>query len=262
MSKLADKLRKALRLEAAPIGFRAAARERNPSLLLVVRLGNPDAKKAAAAVEKGADSILISAARPEEADVGAVVQSAGDVPCGVLSEGLDGEAVARLTAGGVDYFVLAADSTPAPALLEEKAGYVLMLEGELSDTYLRSAELLPLEAVFLPQGKRPLTVRALMELRRIAVLTRKPIMVPVAPTAGGAELECLRDSGVSLLLVDFEEPGAMEALPSLRQAVEALPAPRRRREEKMGAVLPRPADFAAAEEEEEEEEEEDDGDDL
>ena len=260
MSKLADKLRKALRLEAAPIGFRAAARERNPSLLLVVRLGNPDPKKAAAAVEKGADSILLSLAGPGETNIGPIVEAAGDLPCGVWSEGLDGEAVARLTAGGVDYFVLAADSTPAPALLEEKAGYVLMLEGELSDTYLRSTELLPLEAVFLPQGKVPLTVRALMELRRIAVLTRKPIMMPVAPTAAGGELECLRDSGVSLLLVDGDETGAMESLPSLRRAVEALPAPRRRREERMGAVLPRPADFAVAEEGEEEEEE--DGDDL
>ena len=154
--------------------------------------------------------------------------------------------------------VFAADNTPAPALLEEKAGYVLMLEGELSDTYLRSTELLPLEAVFLPQGKGPLTVRALMELRRIAVLTRKPIMMPVAPTAAGGELECLRDSGVSLLLVDGDDTAALEALPSLRRAVEALPAPRRRREERMGAVLPRLADLAAAEEGEEEE----DGDDL
>jgi hypothetical protein len=85
-------------------------------------------------------------------------------------------------------------------------------------------------------------------------------MMPVAPTAAGGELECLRDSGVSLLLVDGDDTGALESLPSLRRAVEALPAPRRRREERMGAVLPRPADFAAAEEGEEEEEE--DGDDL
>ena len=260
MSKLADKLRRALRLEAAPIGFRAAARERNPSLLIVVRLGSPDAKKAAAAVEKEADSILLSLSRPGETDIGPVVEAAGELPCGVWSEGLDGEAVARLTAAGVDYLVIAADSTPAPAILEEKAGYVLLLEGELSDSYLRSAELLPLEAVFLPQGKGPLTVRALMDLRRIAVLTRKPIMMPVAPTAAGPELECLRDSGVSLLLVDGDDAGAMEALPSLRRAVEALPAPRRRREERMGAVLPRVTDLASVEEEEEEGEEEDDDD--
>jgi len=260
MSKLADKLRKALRLEAAPIGFRAAARERNLSLLLVVRLGNPDAKKAAVAVERGADSILVALASPGVADVGGVVEAAGDLPCGVLSEGLDGDAVARLTAAGVDYFAFAAESTPGPALLEEKAGYVLMLEGELSDTYLRSADLLPLDAVFVPRGEGSLTVRGLMELRRIAVLTRKPIMVTAPPIATGAELECLRDSGVSLLVVDGDEPAAMESIPSLRQKIEALPAPRRRREERMGAVLPRPADMMVVEGEEEEED--DNGDDL
>jgi hypothetical protein len=254
MSKLSDKIRKALRLETAPLGFRAAARERTPSLLIVVRLDDADPREVAVAVEKGADSVLLCLAKPAEKEVKKAVEAAGETPCGVWPEGLDGEAVSRLMAAGVDYLVFGAENTPAPVLLEEKAGYVLVLEEELSDTYLRTVDLLPLDAVFLPQGRGALSVRSQMELRRIAWLTRKPVMLPVSLPAGSAELECLRDSGVTLLLVDGGQKGTLEGLPALRQAIEGLPAPRRRREERMGAVLPRPADVLVVEEEEEEEE--------
>ena len=258
MSKLSDSIRKALRLETAPLGFRAMARERTRSLVVVVRLDDADPKKIAAAVEKGADIILLRLAKAGEKEAKEAVEAAGEIPCGVWPEVVDGEDASRLTAAGIDYLVLGAEKTPAPVLLEEKVGYVLVLEGELSDIHLRTVDLLPLDAVLIPQGVGPLTVRAQMELRRIAGLTRKPVMLPVSPQITGAELECLRESGVALLLIDGGEKGALEALPALRQAIEALPAPRRRREERMGAVLPQPSEVAFAAEGEQEEEEDDD----
>ena len=100
MSKLSDKIRKALRLEPAPLGFRAAARERTRSLVVVVRLDDADPKKIAAAIEKGADIILLRLAKAGEKEAKEAVEAAGETPCGVWSEVLDSEAASRLAAGG------------------------------------------------------------------------------------------------------------------------------------------------------------------
>ncbi len=252
MSKLAEKIRKTLRTEAAPIGFRAVRRAPNRSLALAVLLAGVDAGQAGAAAAQGADALLFRLDKTGEGEMEAALKAAGDLPCGVWPEEMDGQAVARLAEKGVDYLVFEAESTPAAALLEERAGYVLALEGEHDDTYLRTLDALSVDAVFLHGWKGPLTVQRQLELRRIAGLTRKPLMLPVSPTAESAELECLRDAGVALLVLDGSEKGAMAALPSLRERVKALPAARRRREH-ADVILPSAVGMMAGEEEEEEE---------
>jgi hypothetical protein len=137
-------------------------------------------------------------------------------------------------------------------------GYVLVLAGDPSDSLLRAMADFSLDALWLNDWHGHLTVRAQLELRRIYLLARTPLLVPVRADIGAGDLECLRDTGVVGVAVDGHEHNAWDRLPALRKAIDGLPPPRvRRREERPDAVLPaRTLVPSSAEEEEEEEEEE------
>lgn len=78
-------------------------------------------------------------------------------------------------------------------------------------------------------------------------------MLTVPPDIEPRELESLRDSGVVIAALDGDQKGTLDALPALRQAVQALPPRRHRREERPEALVPRaePATPSADEEGEE-----------
>jgi hypothetical protein len=76
-------------------------------------------------------------------------------------------------------------------------GYVLELAGDPSDTILRAMADFPLDALWLADWHGPLTVRAQLELRRLYLLTRAPLLVPIRTDIGAGDLECLRDTGGS-----------------------------------------------------------------
>jgi hypothetical protein len=253
MSKLGDRIRRTIRVEAAPIGFRAVRPQKNPQLLVAVQFDSDDTDKVPQAVEKGAGAVLLKNARGED-DVKAASQAAGEVPLGAWPKQVDAEAVAALVEAGADFLVFDAESTPACALLGEKLGYVLTLRGGQDENYLRVLESVVLDAVLIEDYAGPLTLQKQVELRLVAGLTRKPLMLPVKLPIEGDDLECLRDAGVSVLMIDGSDSKTVDELPSLLQAIEALPGPRRRRETSLEVLLPRAAELAGAEEEEEGEE--------
>ncbi|MGA2286514.1 MAG: hypothetical protein ABSG55_09630 [Dehalococcoidia bacterium] len=248
MSKLGDRIRKTMRTEAAPIGFRAVRPAKTPQLLTALLL--EDADGVAQAVAAGAGAVILKDAKLE--DVETAVKAADETPLGVWPKRIDAADTEALIAASADFVVFEAESTPATALLEEKLGYVLALkDGADDDTYLRVLESVALDAILLPDWKGPLTLKKQLELRRIAALARKPLLLPVELSVESGDLECLRDAGVSVLLLD----GDMDALPALIKTIEELPGPRRHRETTLEVLLPRAAEMAAEEEGEEEEEE-------
>jgi hypothetical protein len=254
MSKLGDRIRKTMRVEAAPIGFRAVRPARVPSLLVVALFDDEGKGRTGPAIEKGAGAIIVRSDKPD--DVKAAVEAAGEVPCGVRPQKVDADAVTALLEAGADFLVFDAETTLARALAEDKLGYVLTLRSGQDETYLRVLESLALDAVLLEDYTGPLTLQRQVELRLVAGLTRKPLMLPIKLPIESGDLECLRDAGVSLLAIDGSDDKMLDELPALLQAIEALPEPRRRRETALEVLLPRAAELAAAEEEEEEEGEE------
>jgi hypothetical protein len=258
MSKLSERIRRAQRVDSAPMGFGAAARASNPSLLLAALLPalSPEAVKEA--VARGADTCLFTASDAKDRDVKEVVEALGDAPGGLHLRRLDGESAAHLAELGLDYAAFEAETALATALLESKLGHVLSLESDLPDIYLRTLEALPLDAILLGHWKGPLTVRQQMELERVSGLARKPLIVPVSPQVTGGELQMLREAAVIAVAVEGDSKAAFEALASLRKVIDELPPRRRRPEERGEAILPRAAEaIAGAPEEGEEEEEED-----
>jgi hypothetical protein len=249
MSKLGDRIRKTMRTEPAPIGFRAVRPAKNPSLLVTVILDGEE--KFAEALEKDAGAVLLR--KPKVDGIKAATERAGEVPLGVWPDVVDAETVAALVEAGADFLAFDDESTPATALLDDKLGYVLVLRDGQDDTYLRVLESLALDAVLLDGWNGPLTLRKQLELRRVAGLTRKPLMLPVSLPIESSELECLRDAGVSILAIEGSDK-ALAELAKLLETIEALPGPRRRRESSLEVLLPRAAEMAAEEEEEEEDE--------
>lgn len=239
------------------MGFAAATRAPNPSVLLAACFSAPTAERAAQALAQGADTCLFALSDVRPSDLEAVVKAAGDAPCGIWPPRLDGQVVEQLSHAGVDYVVFNPEAAHAAALVESDLGYVLAYEGDLADIYLRTLQSLPLDAVFLRHWQEPLTIRGQMDLLRIVSLSNKPLMLTVSSQIDARELECLRDVGVAIVAVDGDRKDALEALPALRKTIEDLPPRRRRREERPEALLPRaePAAISSTDEEEEEDDE-------
>lgn len=259
MSRLGDKIRKAMRLESAPMGFGTlAAGPRMPSMLLLVQGPASGMQRRGDLAESGVDGILLSLGDPEKetGEVEKWVKESGGVPCGAQVASASEKAAATLKEAGVDFLAFDAEATSAQTLLESELGYVLVLSGEPSDSLLRAMEPLPLDALLLPDWRPPLTVRGQLELRRLVLLSRTPLVVPVAPDIAPGELECLRDAGVAAVAVSGADSATWDRLATLRQAIDGLPRRMRRREERAEAILPPVGQPVAHAEEEEEEEEE------
>jgi len=258
MSKLANKIRKTTRVEPAPLGFGvAAARPRPPSLLLMVHGPASSVRPPADLAKSGLDALLLSLNPEKEAAEAAHWGKAADeLPCGLRVPSAASETVAALKQTGIDFLAFEAESASANALLDTEMGYVLVLSGDPSDTLLRAMADFSLDALWLADWHGHLTLRSQLELRRIYLLARTPLLVPVRADIGAGDLECLRDVGVVGVAVDGHEHNVWDRLPALRQAIDSLPPPRlRRREERPEAVLPVSVRAPSSAEEEEEEEE-------
>jgi hypothetical protein len=250
MSKLTDRIRRATRVEAAPLGFAAAAaRTRTPTQLLGVLVVADAANAIAAARDAGADFYLVKGA----AQPGGVPDVPEGVSVGVWPADFGTEGIEAAKSAGADFVVIDLDHTPASVLLDDSVGHVLLAPGDLEDTLLRAVEALPIDAVLLSDGPGNLTIRRQLELRRLHGLTQKPLLMVAPPTLSEQELLALRDIGVVGVVVDTKEKGSAGQLSALRATIDNLPARRRRREEAPTPILPRAPMASEAQEEQEDE---------
>ncbi len=248
MSELANRIRKALRTESQPLGFGAAARRPEPTMVVLAVARNGD--EAAAAVQAGAAAVLFEGS--DVASLASACEKAGGVPCGARVQGADRRAAEAAKAAGIDFLVIDAERTAAAALLDEKLGFALDVTGELSDAQLRTLEAMNLDAIWVGPVDGPLTVRRLMELRRVSGMARKPLAASVPADVSSDDLEALRGAGVAVVGV---RASSREDVEKLRKAVEALPPrARAKAEERPMPLVPRAA--AVGEEEIDEDEEE------
>lgn len=191
--------------------------------------------RSSGAAPEGADALLVVAGGK-----GAKPPASNGVAVGVLLEdaSVDGASAAR--EAGADFIVLGRDESEAAVLLEEQLGFVLDLQDEVSDIELRVIESLPVDAILAARVETPLTLRRQLELRRLAGLAHKPLLLDVPPDIGGKELEALRDSGVAGVIIDGDK--AADAAARLKEAIMALPARRKRRDDRGESVmLPQPS---------------------
>ena len=254
MSKLRERIRTALRPRPAPLGFGPRDRGRAVGRNLVVLAEVADPAAATAAASAGVDALLYSA---DSAGVAAVIEVAAGLPVGARIPAATAADAAALLAAGADFLLFDDAQTEAAALLGPDLGHVALLADGLAaataaEDQLRLLQPLDLDAILVPAREGAMTVRDQLVTRRIAELTRKPLIVPVAATATATatatELEVLRDAGAPAVLASGADRAALERLIA---AAAEVPAPRERREERPDALVP--AALAAAFDEDDDE---------
>jgi len=123
----------------------------------------------------------------------------------------------------------------ADALLEENVGFVLLAPAGCDDTRLRLLGDLNLDALIPPSPDGSLTIERLLELRRVLVLGRTPLLVEVSGDADTSRLQALRESGVAGVII---EGSSLGKLGKLGETIAALPVRGKKREERSEAMLP------------------------
>jgi hypothetical protein len=222
VSKLAERIRKAARIEAQPLGF-MAARALSEATMLLGGLAK-DGRTAADLAKRGADFVVLAKAAPADA------KDAGGAIAGVVIEG-DADAKAYRE-GGFDFVVFDPDRTSSTAVLDDEVGYVMLLPKDATDVDLRAIESFQLDAIDVGEIKGSLTVRRQIELRRVFALARKPLLAAVPADISVSALQALRDTNVVAAMAD-----SGDAVERLRMTIDALPPRARRKDDERPTPL-------------------------
>lgn len=177
-----------------------------------------------------------------------------------LSKG-DAEEVEKSIKAAADFVVLpASGAVLAP---DKKLGKIIEIEESITDIMLRTVGELPVDAVLLSESTESnlaLNWKRLMLIRRFAGLAGKPVLIEVLPTITEIELQQIWDAGVSGVVVKTDAEQAEEITGKLREIIEKLSFPSKRKNEKGMAIVPR-VEIAPEEPKEDEGDDGDDGDD-
>lgn len=256
MSKLATLLRRATRTEPAPMGFSLGGnRAKSPGMLATVILDGLDHDAAVAASRLGADILLLNEGDLDgDAEKIRAITSAAAVPCGLRLRKPAAHATASAHGLGLDYLRIEDDEAPASLLLDEDAGFVLAVDKDASDTFLRTLDSMSVDALDAGKVDVPFTLRQQLELRRLSGFSRKPLVIRADDPLSSEDLECLRDAGVAAVMIPAD--GDLdERLNGLRRSIEAMRPRRRRRSDRQDSVAVLPSVDHAAEDEGDDEEE-------
>lgn len=264
MSKLVERLERMSEGGGQALGFGAAVnRVKTLPMLLIATLSEGDARAAAAAAAAGVDAIIISGVSPQKMDQVAdkLKKDMADIPWGVSLDSVTRDGMERLANIGCDFVVFSAAGSQASALNVEGIGKVLKIAPSLEDNLLRGVHRLPVDAVLLNDSgasEATLTVEQLMECERLAAGSGKHLIAAM-PSGLIDDMESLWVLGVQAVAVALGADDPEKALSLAREAMEKLPAKRRRPGRSRMASLPISSgapDAGPPDEDDEEEEEE------
>jgi thiamine monophosphate synthase len=249
MSKFIERLQQVFQPPVQAMGFKAAKTAARPKIQLIVNISGSKAK-ALKEIEE-ADALLLNAG----------AAATGEVFSGNWLINGDAAEMEKAEKAGVDFVVVPVTGKVTPQ--DKKLGKILLIESTVTDIMLRAASALPVDAVLLGDGvDGDLTInwKRLMVIHRFAGLGGKPLLVEVLPSASAEELQQIWEAGVSGIVVKADAEEAQTVAHDLRQVIEKLTFPAKKKNEKNVAMLPH---IAAAPEEHKEDDDgdDDDGDD-
>lgn len=256
MSRLLDKIKKQTEAPAFQMGFRRTLPEApKPTILLIARAAIGESGSSLKNIE-GADAVLLDACGTSltAKNLPKIVKPLGNIPWGIAVEESNdtGEA---LDNSGCDFVVLTPASPVGAAPKNEKTGKIMQVESSMDDGLLRALNDLPVDAVLTADSfdeDGGMSYHHLMILRYMALLIRKPLLVPVPAGVTKEELKALWDSGVEAVVVPVD-CAKDETLKELREVAATLPP---RVSNKVDVFLPRAAARQPEPEPPDEEEEE------
>jgi hypothetical protein len=231
MSELQKRIARVVRHEGNSFGFGARQREQPRALVLAALAAN--AKAAKAALDGGADAVIV---RAEDATTAAAALQGLQKACaGAWLPGLDAAGAEALAAAGCDFVVSPLETTAAAAVNTDRMGHIVLAPASLSEAVLRALPPLGLDGLLVEAPTDALTLAGQLELVRLASFSGCPLLVMVQPGVEAASLRVLRDSGVVAVIAPADAKAG--DLAALNEALRALP-PRRRRDTRDIALVP------------------------
>ena len=235
MSKFIKGLKEVSHQKSSPIGFGAKTQAKILSMLLIARLPQLKADRVSLAISAGADAVWSAGPKPDAKlpDISKIAASAGEIPLGV--EGI-ADTPDKIIEAGYDFVVMNTDVL-AHDLANNKIGKVLSINGSLEDNLVMTIGHLPVNAVLLSEyTQSPLTMLQLMHYQKLISFCGK-LAIALLPS-DGADLEVMRNIGISGVVVDFTEADSADKLTEVKKLIQELPKPRGKREGGTYASLP------------------------
>jgi len=256
MSKFIDKLKQVSQAVPQSMGFRVEPVSEKPKILLIASLTRSNVNDLAKCVA-GADAALLHISNLSSGGktLQKMRQIASDIPWGGWLRDTSGRGIKQMVKIDCDFLVFPAANTSLTILQNDEVGKIIEVEASLNEGLLRTINELPADAVLITGEKAGgsfLTWHHLMIFQRFADLLAKPLLASMPSTVTASELQVLWKAGVDGVVVEVgvKQP---ERLEELRQAIDKLTFPSKRRWGKTEALLPYVSgekDIASEEEEE------------
>ena len=252
MSKFVDKLQRVSKTSTSPIGFGSSISEPGgPSMLLIAALSRLDDKETEVVINGSIDAGLILNHDFGIKVVRQMIESAGEIPLGVLIKDTPEEKVNEFADSGCD-FVVFSTKMPATTLYKEGVGKFLVVEPRLDSGLVKAINNIDVDGVFLSHDEESfLTVEYLLVCRRFCELLDKPFIVILPSLVNSNVLSNLWEAGVNGIAIPAEQTS--EVFVELRKLIDDLPKESGRKRAKASAILPHYGGDKTVEEEEEEE---------
>lgn len=220
MGKFADAIRDRRKGGQRRLGFGAASEERQPTML-VGTIG----------VVEGADFCLAL-----NDDDRAAAASSDVAVWGTRLDALTTDHVGAAKESGAAFVSFDLDGARADAMLDEDVDYVVRLgDLRLDEADARAlGSLRPAELAV--EVEFPVGLGAILELRRLALLTSAPIGVKCPTDISAGDIESLRDSGVAVFVLD--RGVSADDVAAVKQRIADLPERKPKRNEDAQPLIP------------------------
>jgi hypothetical protein len=243
VSKLLEKLDHISKGNSKPLGFAAAAAKSKLANMVIIAAIDDNDKTAVTSANEYADAILMNSLS------GKANASKSNLPWGAPAN----EPLA-IKDSGCDFILLNTQDSPVSLLREDKLCRIIEIDPALPDGLIRATNQLPVD-IALIAGDTALSMKRLLTCQHIANMIGKYLLLRIPPEISSGDLRELWEIGITGVVVPIKGDGKKE-LSALRQAVDALPASRRKRSSKTNVSIPQIAPAAPVADEEPDEEDE------
>ncbi len=214
------------------VGLVPVKEQRVAALALIVAPDKPDAQIIAAAVEAGADALVVEPAQAM-AQWKELTAAAGGKPIG-LQVGQSDLSVDQVKqfAEQADFVIADVDQAPATLLESEAVAKVLSVDDDYAPHLIRTLGELPIDAVLAKSkaaGADALSVRDLLHFRQVVDLIRRPVIGMAGLRFSPRLLNMFRDMGLEAVLLPVETAAGASAVRATveeyRKAIDELGRP-------------------------------------
>jgi hypothetical protein len=163
---------------------------------------------------------------------------------GVSVSGGSGEDIEKAVEAGADFIVVQGESAPGSALLDGETGKGFVIGSNVSEERSKAIEAGPFDFLIVDgtELSLPLSVGAVLDIQEQLARYSRHIFLTMKDAPDKANLELLRDIGISALIYNAEIAANID-LSALRESIGQL-EPRKPRAAG-GAVLPHGADSSS-----------------